>query len=789
MAKMNVDEDGYDISVQLNKHLSPVRCVVAVNDDIIVSGGRKNGEFIEWKRNNNKIINSNDNSNNNDNDNDVEMKDDDTKNNTNNKPSNNDSNSVDKRNFKGDIIFSEKFHPLVFCLSFYDIQSESNVFVSGGSDYKAIVWNSKQEILYELKGHTGNINSIDITKDGKIITGSYDATAKVWDKDKCLYTLSGHLHGVEVCALDSGEIITGTYKDIYIWSNKGKQIKSIKFAHDHMIRKIRKHPLGFISCANDGYVKIWTNKGEIIRKVEAHPINGDIPSFIYGLACFKNGNFISCGEDGTVKIFNADCFLQEPLRHPGAVWDVSILPNGDIVTACADRCVRIWSKDSNRKANKDAIMEYRKHLQMTLDAQSNIDIDKLEPPSALLENGKKPGDIKMINDPKRGPSVYQWDISKREWVYIGEILGKKVGNDSKKSGAPGGMLNGKKYDHITYIDLNGDQQVPLGFMRDDDPKKIARDWCVIHSVDLDLAPQVEKHVKQFIDPQARAKRIESERIAASKALKHTPNYKVCSFEINGKLKLAPMKKKIIENNQILIKDKNIYGIYQNNGNDMKTLELLFNILSDQSNWHVNEFPDIVVKLIDDKMLKWPTKMALPVLDMMRCLMTHSSALNKLMNLDTIKNSILNHCSEDNDECNGNMQMIISRLVSNYIAKRSRSEGERRGDINSIPNKFFQFISECLSNLASAALNKKSSIYTAYIMMAHNTMLWYSKFKIDESDIYLIIASAIFEMINEQQLNDKILYYSISLLATIAWASKTAKTEMNVCLYYTLIYIL
>ena len=179
--------------------------------------------------------------------------------------------------------------------------------------------------------------------------------------------------------------------------------------------------------------------------------------------------------------------------------------------------------------------------------------------------------MKLISDPKRGPSVYNWDNNKKEWIYVGEILGEKgkSNNSNKKSGAPGGILNGIKYDHITYIDLNGEDQVPLGFMKDDDSKKVARDWCIIHSVDLDLAPQVEKHISQFIDPIARAKRVEIERIKSSKQLKHTPNYKVCSFEINGKIN-PKIVGKIVENNNELIKENNPYTIV--NDND-KYLEL------------------------------------------------------------------------------------------------------------------------------------------------------------------------------------------------------------------------
>ena len=59
------------------------------------------------------------------------------------------------------------------------------------------------------------------------------------------------------------------------------------------------------------------------------------------------------------------------------------------------------------------------------------------------------------------------------------------------------------------------------------------------------------------------------------------------------------------------------------------------------------------------------------------------------------------------------------------------------------------------------------------------MLMFSRYKVEESDLYLVIVSALLELLNTQKenLNDKILYYSLSILGTIAWASKEGKQNI------------
>ena len=48
----------------------------------------------------------------------------------------------------------------------------------------------------------------------------------------------------------------------------------------------------------------------------------------------------------------------QSIQHPGCVWDVKFLPNGDLITACSDGVARIWTKTAARFASEEELKAY-----------------------------------------------------------------------------------------------------------------------------------------------------------------------------------------------------------------------------------------------------------------------------------------------------------------------------------------------------------------------------------------------------------------------------------------------
>ena len=87
------------------------------------------------------------------------------------------------------------------------------------------------------------------------------------------------------------------------------------------------NPSEFLSCSNDASIRRWLISGECTHTYYGHS------NFVYGLALLPNGeDFISGGEDRTLRVWR-DGQCVQTINHPTeSVWCVTVLPNGDIVS-------------------------------------------------------------------------------------------------------------------------------------------------------------------------------------------------------------------------------------------------------------------------------------------------------------------------------------------------------------------------------------------------------------------------------------------------------------------------
>lgn len=92
----------------------------------------------------------------------------------------------------------------------------------------------------------------------------------------------------------------------------------------------------------------WTSSGECLQELNGHS------SFIYSISTLRsnllpitssNSNttsnsssaleIISGSEDRTVRVWRSSS-TEQSIMHPGSVWQVYAIPNGDFVSACSD---------------------------------------------------------------------------------------------------------------------------------------------------------------------------------------------------------------------------------------------------------------------------------------------------------------------------------------------------------------------------------------------------------------------------------------------------------------------
>ena len=147
-------------------------------------------------------------------------------------------NSGSVRSFTGDIQFnfetpSGRFEESKLMAFF----SSGNEYFAAVNDKKVSIYDKSGRITYELPGHKGNINSIDISPDGRfIVTTSDDKNGYIWNfnpttEQYSVYdSLVGHRDKIWSCCFNkTGKYIITSSSDstIRIWDLNGKQINPV----------------------------------------------------------------------------------------------------------------------------------------------------------------------------------------------------------------------------------------------------------------------------------------------------------------------------------------------------------------------------------------------------------------------------------------------------------------------------------------------------------------------------------------------------------------------------------
>ncbi|KAJ4992322.1 sulfur metabolite repression control protein [Stagonosporopsis vannaccii] len=183
-----------------------------------------------------------------------------------------------------------------------------------------------------LKGHTNGIMSLQFD-DRILITGSYDATIKVWDikTGKEIRTLIGHTAGIRCLQFDDTKLITGSL---------------------------------------DRTIKVWNwRTGELIRTLNGHTDG------VIGLHMAEK-LLASGSSDHTIMVHDFNNYQRVTLRgHTDWVNSVKIdLASRTLFSASDDMTVKLWDLDTHR-----CIKTYEGHVgqvQQVLPLPHDFEIDE-----------------------------------------------------------------------------------------------------------------------------------------------------------------------------------------------------------------------------------------------------------------------------------------------------------------------------------------------------------------------------------------------------------------------------
>jgi WD40 repeat protein/serine/threonine protein kinase len=210
--------------------------------------------------------------------------------------------------------------------------------------------------LLTLLGHSDGVTSVSFSPDGKrIVSGSADATVKIWDAEtgQHVLTLSGHETTVWSVGFspDGKRVVSGSDdQTVMLWdATTGKETLRLR-GHSRYVDCVSFSPDGkrIVSGSGDKSVKLWNaTTGDELLTITGH--SGIVRSVQFSP---DGTRIVSGSRDRTVRVWDAETGRERlTLRgHSGYLTSVSFSPDGmQIVSGSADETVKVWNAQTGRE--------------------------------------------------------------------------------------------------------------------------------------------------------------------------------------------------------------------------------------------------------------------------------------------------------------------------------------------------------------------------------------------------------------------------------------------------------
>ncbi|KAL1324118.1 phospholipase A-2-activating protein [Arachis ipaensis] len=516
--------------------------------------------------------------------------------------------------------------------------------VSGGMDTLVLVWDLKSgEKVQTLKGHSLQVTSITLDN-GDIVSSSVDCTLRRWRNGQSVETWEAHKAPIQaVIKLPSGELVTGSSDTtLKLW--RGKTCLHTFNGHADTVRGLAVMAgLGVLSSSHDGSLRLWAVSGQVLMEMVGHT------AIVYSVDSHASGLIVSGSEDRFAKIWKDGVCVQS-IEHPGCVWDAKFMENGDIVTACSDGVVRIWTVHPDNIADQLERDLYASELSQYKTSRKRVGglkLEELPGLEALKIPGTSDGQTKVVREGDNGVA-YAWNMPEQKWDKIGEVV-----DGPEESGRA--FHDGVQYDYVFDVDIGDGMPIrKLPYNRSDNPYDVADKWLLKENLPLSFREQIVQFILQntgqkdvtfdasFRDPYTGANAYvpgqpsRTSDASAKPTFKHIPKKGMLGFDT---AQFDGILKKITEFNSALQSDQEKQNLSLTEL-DVSRLGAIVKILKDTSHYHSSKFADADISLLLNLLRSWPISMIFPVIDLVRMIVLHPDGATMLHKHFQAENDIL-----------------------------------------------------------------------------------------------------------------------------------------------------
>ncbi len=142
--------------------------------------------------------------------------------------------------------------------------------------------------------HENLVRSVCVTHDGKIVSGSWDCTVRVWDiQGKALAICRGHEYWVDsICVMQDGQIVSGSAdKTVRVWDMQDNQL-AICRGHEDLLFSVCVRTSGkIVSGSEDKTVRVWDMQGNQLAVCRDHE------DAVLSVCVTKDGEIVSRARD------------------------------------------------------------------------------------------------------------------------------------------------------------------------------------------------------------------------------------------------------------------------------------------------------------------------------------------------------------------------------------------------------------------------------------------------------------------------------------------------------------